>query len=377
MYTRELEIIIRASIKKFQKSILLLGARQVGKSTLIKKLKPNLVINLADQSLFIKYKKEVDLLRRQVEALGGKQGLIFIDEIQRVPELLNTIQSIIDDDKSKIFILTGSSSRKLKHGSVNRLPGRLLSYSMYPLTYREIRNDFRLPDVLSKGTLPEIYSKNHGSDLLHDYVDIYLRDEIQAEAVVRHIDSFSRFLDLSAEVSGQELNYSKLSSDSEIPKETLRRYVDILEDTLLIHRLSGFANTSGSRKAVQREKLFYFDLGVRNALLKKEKDHFSESELGFLFEHWLIVELIRWNVYEKKSYELFYYRDEAKNEFDLIIETKSAVYCIEIKYSSKMKSSYFKAAEALKNSFKKPVHFLYLFRGEKKRKMAPWYGCAL
>ena len=263
MYTRELEINIRTSIKKFQKSILLLGARQVGKSTLTKKLKPNLVINLADQSLFIKYKKEVDLLRRQVEALGGKKGLIFIDEIQRVPELLNTIQSIIDDDKSKIFILTGSSSQKLKYGSVNRLPGRLLSYSMYPLTYREIRNGFRLSDVLSRGTLPEIYSKNHGSDLLQDYVNIYLRDEIQAEAVVRHIDSFSRFLDLSAEVSGQELNYSKLSSYSEIPKETLRRYVDSLEDTLLIHRLSGFTNTSGSRKAVQREKFFYIYFGVQ------------------------------------------------------------------------------------------------------------------
>ncbi len=143
--------------------------------------------------------------------------------------------------------MTGSSARKLKRGEVNLLPGRLLRYAFFPLTYWELAKNWNLKKALTQGTLPEVYLTDYGQDLLGRYVDSDLRDEIQAVAVTRNIQGFARFMDLAAEASGQELNYSELASDSEIPKETLRSYIDILEDTLIIHRIPGFVAIRRSR----------------------------------------------------------------------------------------------------------------------------------
>lgn len=366
MVKRILETILKKSIEKTKKSILLLGPRQVGKSTLIKELNPELKINLADEKTYRDHLKDPELITRQVLGLNG--GIIFIDEIQRIPSMLNTLQMLIDEHKEYLFIITGSSARKLKKGQVNLLPGRIFSYFMYPLTYWELEDKFDLLHALKVGSLPEIYLHDYGADLLSDYVGSYMREEIQAEALVRSLDSFSRFLDLAAESSGQIINYSKLSSDSEIPKESLRRYFDILEDTLIIHRLPGFTDVSGSRKAIQKERILFFDLGVRNAILGRQKDQFSETELGHLFEQWIIQQIIAWNSYYKKDWKLYYYRDNLKTEVDLIIETKNKIVAIEIKSSKKMKPDFTAGLQKFMELVKKPVSMYVLFQGNTKEK---------
>ncbi len=366
MEKRLLEEILKTSLKKNKKSILLLGPRQVGKSTLIQALNPDLKINLAEEKSYRDHLKDPDLISRQVLAL--QRGLIFIDEIQRIPSMINTLQMLIDEHKNYTFILTGSSARKIKKGQVNLLPGRVFSHSLFPMTYWELKDKFDLSRILRVGGLPEIYLQDYGNELLRDYVGAYMREEIQAEALVRSLDSFSRFLDIAAETSGQIINYTKLSTDSEIPKESLRRYFDILEDTLLIHRIPGFTEIKGTRKAMQKEKIMFFDIGVRNAILGRQNDQFSDIEMGHLFEQWFIQQIIAWNSYYKKDWKFFYYRDNFKDEVGLIIESRHKIFAIEIKSGKKIKSDFLKGLNNFAKYAKKPVHKFIVFQGQNKEK---------
>jgi predicted AAA+ superfamily ATPase len=188
-----------------------------------------------------------------------------------------------------------------------------------------------------------------------------------AEALVKNIASFSRFIDLAAVGSWQELNYSKWASDSEIPKETIRRYMDILTETLLIHRISGFTDISSSRKAIQKEKFLFFDIGVRNGILGIHNNKFTPIEFGHLFEQWIVLQVVAINSYKKNKWKLYYYRDEKHVEVDLIIEMENKIWAVEIKWSDKYKTSW---KESL-NSFaeqvpKKPLEQIIIYRGNRR-----------
>jgi len=344
-----------------------LGPRQVGKSTLLAELLPELVINLADESTYRDHLKDPALIRKQVEALS--KGIILVDEIQRLPSLLNTIQALIDEKKSRKFILTGSNARKLKKGHTNLLPGRIFSYRLFPFVWWEIKQNFNLDRALTLGTLPEIYLEDYGVELIKNYIDTYLREEIMQEALVRGVDQFARFLDLSAECSGKEINYSKLSSQSEIPKETLRRFYEILNDTLIVYKLKGYTESDSTRKAVQKEKMIYFDLGVKNAIQRKHKNVFSDTEKGELFEQWVINQLVAFSSYHNLDWDFYYYRDGFDREIDLIIDTGKKIMAIEIKYSTKTKKEYFNKMLFFKDIARKPVESFILFRG-KNREMS-------
>jgi len=297
---------ILATLNKTPKSILLIGARQTGKSTLLGQLNVALKIDLSDESTYREHLKDSKLVRAQVAAVP-RGSIVLVDEVQRIPSILNTIQSLIDDKNRGIrFLLTGSSARKLRHGQANLLPGRLFRYELFPLTYWELKEKWDLEKALMIGTLPEIYLNDYGPELLVNYIDSYLREEIQAEALIRNIASYARFLDISAEDSGRITNYSQLASDSEIPKETIRRYYEILSDTLLVHRIPGFTDIQGSRKAIQKEQFIYFDLGVRNAVLRQHKNVFTPTQLGKLFEQWLITQIIAFNSYHQKNWQGFF-----------------------------------------------------------------------
>lgn len=324
------------------KSLLLLGPRQVGKSTLIKTLKPNLLINLASQREYLNHLKDPGLLERMVAA-QSKKALIYIDEIQRIPALLNTIQSIVDSSAQVRFALTGSSARKLNRGQANLLPGRILFEKLFPITYWELEetgdSEF-IEQLLVKGSLPEIINSEIADDLLDSYVDIYLKEEIQAEALTKDLGDYGRFLNLAAEVSGQFLNYSKLASDAEISKDKVRRYFAILEDTLLIHRIENYGELSPQRKARQKDRFVFFDNGVRNAILRKTRNQMTQTELGPLFEQWILQQIIAWNQYQKKNWRITTYRDDRNLEVDIIIETTSKTYLIEVKYQRKYRKEF-------------------------------------
>ncbi len=318
-------------IAKSSKSVLLLGPRQVGKSTLCQQLKPDLTINLSDQEQFNKHLRDVSLIKRLVS--DSEKKLIVIDEIQRLPEMLNTIQFLIDNNPDKRFILTGSSARKLKRGNANLLPGRVLVMNLSPLVYWEVVENFDLLKALTRGMLPEIYLKKDLEQVLYSYTNTYLREEIQAEALTKNLAAYSRFLDLAAVQSGLQINYTKLASDAEINKETTRRYFSILEDTLIIEKIPSYTSVQSKRRAQQKERFVFFDLGVCNAILRRVNNHFSDTELGKLFEQWFALQCIYYNKMMFCNWSITSFRTDAGDEVDLLIETQDRIIAIEIKYS--------------------------------------------
>lgn len=328
--------LLQDRLRNTTKSILLLGPRQVGKSTLCLNLKPDRVIQLADEGTFLAYSKDPARLRRELQAAPADQLTILIDEIQRVPSLLNTIQSLIDaPGNRRRFLLTGSNARKLRKAGANLLPGRVILEHLDPLTWSEAGNSFDLERALQVGMLPGVYlDREDGAAVLGTYAEVYLREEIRAEALVKDVGGYARFLDVAAILSGQWLNYSKISSDIEIPKETIRRYVEVLEDTLLIFRLPSFQpKLKISRRVSQRDKWILFDVGVRNALLGLHTRPISADQRGAVFEQWFILQLIYLNRALKRNWSISAYRTESGAEVDVVVETSDEIIGIEIKAS--------------------------------------------
>jgi len=341
MIRRFLEKRVKSILK--HKSVLMLGPRQVGKSTLFRSLQPDLLIDLANESVYRQHLKNPELIELRIRPLMGKGGLVFVDEIQRIPTLLNTLQTIIDVDKSLRFLLSGSSARKLARGRANLLPGRILMERMFPLTYLEFEASeakFDLDRALQVGLLPEIYLSEIGTDLLRTYTDVYLREEIQVEALVKDVAAYARFLDLAAELSGQFINYAKVSSDVEIAKDTVRGFFEILEDTLLISRVESFGVIDSARKARQKDMFYFFDVGVKNAVLGKQNSKFTETEKGPLFEHFVHQQLNAMKNYLRTDWEIKTYRDDRGLEVDFILESETKLVLIETKYQKKYRNDF-------------------------------------
>ena len=366
--TYMLDRVLTNRIRGGKKSILLLGPRQVGKSTLITSLKPDLTINLADEGEFLSYAKDPGRLKRQVNASPGAK-LIVIDEIQRIPPLLNSVQGIMDQANGIKFILTGSSARKLKRGGANLLPGRIILEHLGPLSFWELGTRFDLEKALRIGTLPGIYlDEQEGEEVLGTYAKVYLREEIQAEALIKNVGSYARFLDLAAELSGQWINYSKMASDSEIPKETIRRYLSILEETLLVHLIPSFQPKEKKRRVSQRDRFVFFDLGVRNALLGIHKSRLSPTEMGHLFEQWIILQCIDYNRTHHREWRLSSYRTDVGAEVDLIIDVGKKLIAIECKAGRNASPSWMRGLRSFEEVAHKPVEKWVVFQGEKREK---------
>jgi len=313
-------------------NVLLLGPRQVGKSTLCRSLGAALYVDLADEASFLGYAKDPARLRREVEALPPR-SLVVVDEVQRVPSLLNTVQSLVDRAGRTVrFVLTGSSARKLRRGGANLLPGRIILEHLDPLSVLET-GDVDWDRALRLGMLPGIYwGDDEAAEVLGTYGQVYLREEIQAEAATRNLGGYARFLDTIALASGQWVNYSKLSSDVEVPKETVRRFVQLLDDTLLARRLPPFRLArSTSRRLVQRERVLLFDVGVRNALLGLHRHPLGPDQVGAIFEQWTMLQVVYLNHALRKGWKLSTYRTEAGAEVDLVVERANDVVAIEIK----------------------------------------------
>ena len=361
--------ILASRLAAHPKSVLLLGPRQVGKSTLCLECKPDLIVNLADEETFRQHLNDPGLIRRIVNALPKKRGLVLVDEVQRLPNMLNTIQSLLDSLPLIRFLLTGSSARKLRRGRANLLPGRVLLEHLPPLVYWEIAGIFDLGKALSIGTLPEVYLQDYGPDILDSYVAGYLREEVQAEALTKDLASYSRFLDLAAALSGQYLNYSKIASDSEINKHAIRRYMEILSDTLLVELLPSYTEVGKARRARQREKFIFFDLGVRNSLLGRRKpEHFSREEFGSLFEQWMILQVLYYNRLHKKGWRISSYRDAMGVEVDLVIETSGACVAVEFKSSPRARENMFKGLVRFEQLAGREVTRCLVYRGEHEQR---------
>ena len=371
-----IERTITKAIRNSKKSILLLGPRQVGKSTLIKDLNPDLKINLSLQSEFIEFASDPDRIIKILS--GNKYKTVFIDEIQRLPSLLNTIQYILDDyEKPPKFYLTGSSARKLRKGKANLLPGRVHSYYLCPITVKELNYKIDTDEVLSTGFLPGILTEKDKKErykTLKSYASIYLKEEIQAEALTRNIEGFSRFLFIIAAESGKFLDISKISREAKVPWKTTLRYFEILEDTLVIKRCESFSK-SDRRRLVQCPRFFFFDLGVLNALLSNF--NVSQDRVGALFEHLIFNQIVHGAVTVDKNFRISSYRTEHGAEVDFIVELEGKVYAIEVKASKNIGVSDLRGFQSFKEFFKKSHKSYVAYLGNYAKKInditiLPW-----
>ncbi len=342
MYSR----LVAEKIQKTAKSVLLLGPRQAGKSTLVKSLNPDLSINLAFEQVFLDYSAQPDLIEKVI--LRQQPKTIFIDEVQRIPSLLNTVQGILDDNPRKYrFYLTGSSARKLKRGRANLLPGRVVRYQLGPLIHAELGADLDLDDALAFGTLPGIVTEKDETareELLRTYASTYLKEEIQAEALTHEIEGFARFLFVAASKSGEFLDFAKMGSQAAISQKTSSRFFEILEDTLIVTRINAFA-ANDTRRLVRHPKFYFFDNGVLNGLLKNFT--VSEDRRGFLFEHFIVNQIITANYIFGEPARLATYRTEFGSEVDLIIEKGGDTLAVEIKSGARTSSDDFSGLRSL------------------------------
>lgn len=320
----------------------LFGPRQTGKSSLVRvafEAHETLSINLLLSQEYRRLKLDPGLIASDVGGRGPEVRYVVIDEVQRVPELLDEIHHLIESPNAPYFVLTGSSARKLKRAKANLLGGRASTIELFPLTYKELGDRFFLDRALAWGTLPKLYLENDEEEratFLRSYVDNYLKEEIQAEAAVRNLSTFLRFLPLAAESNGQELNFSKIARVCLSNHNTIKSYYQILEDTLIGRFLLPLAGSTRQQLS-KRPKFYLFDTGIIRAILGRERAqlHPGTYEFGALFESWIINEVWRINSYYQKNLQTFFYRTDAGAEVDLvIIDPNRARYAIEIKSAS-------------------------------------------
>ncbi len=333
MYVRALATLLSQSTR----SVLLLGPRQVGKSTLLHSLGPDLTLNLASPQTFREFVARPERLEQELLAAPPTTRTVFLDEVQRVPALLDVVQVILDEWPGRFrFLLSGSSARKLRRGHANLLPGRVHVHHLHPLDALELGTDFALDRVMAHGSLPGITAEPNAATRAADlmaYADTYLREEIQAEALVRNVGGYARLLELVAASSGRVLNLQSLSSDAGLRHETARRYVEVLEDTLVAFRFPAFSG-SDRASAVAHPKLFLFDLGVRNALLRRPLDRVLIDDRGLSFEHLVAYELHRRCGSRWPEARLFHFRTHAGAEVDFVLDVGGETWAIEVKAST-------------------------------------------
>lgn len=247
---------------------------------------------------------------------------IIIDEVQKVPALLDVVHYAIEKEQVK-FALTGSSARKLRRGASNLLAGRAFVFSMHPLTQYELGKDFSLETHLQWGSLPKVMTLSSAdrNRFLRTYTLTYLKEEIQTEQLVRKIDAFHRFLPVAAQCSGEILNYAKIAREANVDVKSVERYFEILSDTLIGFRLDAF-HRSVRKRQMLKPKFYLFDLGVTRALrgIADISVRVGSSEFGRLFEQWVILECFRYNDYLERNFQFSYLRTKDDVEIDLIVE---------------------------------------------------------
>lgn len=321
MFTREVKLPQR-------QSFFLFGARGTGKSTLLKRSFPEDIVCTFD---LLRPEVEERLARRpeslldELAVLPTQVRWIILDEIQKVPKLLDVVHHTIENQKNRFwFAMTGSSGRKLRRGGANLLAGRAFVRDLFPLTKYEIGAQFNLQDVLSLGTLPLVYQHTEAdskAEFLTSYVRTYLSEEIQKEQVVRNLDPFRHFLELSAQYNGKVINYSGIAKGIGVDPKTVAGYYQVLEDTLIGNFLLPFSR-SFRKKLLKSPKFYFFDTGITRAMARQLTIPLvpSTSYYGEVFEQFIFNEIKAYCHYSRNDYRLSFYQDENGIEVDFVIE---------------------------------------------------------
>jgi predicted AAA+ superfamily ATPase len=339
-------------LRAAKKSALLLGPRQTGKSTLVAELAPLVARN--------------------------RPATVFLDEVQRLPSLLNSLQALLDGAGNRLmFYLSGSSARKLRRGGANLLPGRIHTYHLGPLTCGELEYTLDTRQALGTGTLPGILTESDRHErekTLRSYAATYLKEEVQAESLTRNLEGFARFLGIAAQWAGHHLDVSKLAQAAQVPRQSAVRYFEILEDTLIVLRAEPFTK-SLSRRLVQHPKFFFFDVGVRNGLLGNFE--VSADRIGALFEQLVFSQLVAGAAARDVDIRVSSYRTEHGAEVDFIVEIGRDVWALELKASRNVSSGDLRGLRSFAAMHGKMCQPLVLFLGDHARRIEdvdvlPW-----
>ena len=321
-----------------KQSLFLFGPRNTGKSTLLSQQyskETSHVLDLLDVELEERLAKNPNMLIDIVQALPEKIDTVILDEVQKVPKLLDVVHHLIEST-NKHFIMSGSSARRLKRGGANLLAGRAFVYYLHPLSVLELAENFDLSCALQWGLLPSVWLTEDSEvrkQFLQAYTRTYLKEEVWEEQFIRKLDPFRRFLEVSAQCNGKIINFSNIARDVGVDDKTVKEYYALLEDTMLGFFLEGFQNSFRKRLST-KPKFYYFDVGVARALARHLSLPLrpSTNAYGETFEHFLILECIKLASYYRNEYRFSYLRTKDDREVDLVVDRPGqATLLIEIK----------------------------------------------
>ena len=311
-----------------RKSMFLFGPRQTGKTAMIDNQLDDdvrLVWSLLNANIRRRCQSDPSVLRDELATRGIKDGLVVIDEIQKVPDLLDEVHLMIEETDIR-FLMTGSSARRLRETGVNLLGGRAGKMNLHPFVWPEIRQ-FKptLDRILTYGMLPSVFLNEEPNEVLDDYINVYLQEEIAGEGLVRQLPKFERFLEVAALTNSQGINYSNIASDVMMSRDSIREWYGILYDTMIGFAIPPYTRTK-KRKAVETERFYYFDVGLVRFLLNLTEVSDTHSEYGKLFESYIAQELSAYLDYGRKRERLSYWRTRQSSfEVDFTIGDQVAV----------------------------------------------------
>jgi len=327
-------------------SLFLWGARQTGKSTLLKMLFPKAIwFDLLKSDVFERYQNSPAQFREAILATSSG-ALVIVDEIQKIPSLLDEIHWLIENHQTR-FILSGSSPRKIIRSGANLLGGRALRYELYPLIYVEIP-EFDLHRALNNGLLPRHYLSDNSRKLISAYIGSYLRDEIIAEAKIRNSSAFTKFLETAAFSNGEMVNYTNIASECGVSSTTVKEYFQILEDTLIGRFLPSFQKKP-KRRVILAPKFYYFDVGIANYLLKRGQIEVGSEAFGSAFEHFIYQELYAHSKYSDLDYAISYWRTTSQIEVDFILGDHEVA--IEVKGTNNVQTRHLKGLRSFSEEY--------------------------
>lgn len=344
------------------KSFFLFGPRGTGKTTWVKATFPDAVfIDLLESELFIGLLANPQRLGMYIPR--DFDNWIIIDEIQRIPELLNEVHRLIEKNKYK-FILTGSSARKIKRKGFNLLAGRALTYSMHPLTATELGKTVDLEYLLNYGGLPSVYAGNEAKKYLASYVKTYLQEEIQFEGLTRNLGAFSRFLEAASFSQGSVLNISAVARDCAVERKVVENYFSILEDLLIAYRIPVFSERA-KRRMIAHPKFYFFDAGVYRTIRPMGPLDRPEEVEGIAYETLVFQELKAINSYLESGYEIFYWRTADDMEVDFVLYGGKGILAFEVKRTAKVSREMTRGLRAFLKAYPMAKAFL-IYGGERR-----------
>ncbi len=349
-----------------KQSFFLFGPRGTGKSTWLKRYYPeSVMIDLLAPELFRLYSARPERLR---EITSGSEGkTIIIDEVQKVPELLDVVHELLEDGNGIQFILTGSSARKLKRTGVDLLAGRAIVKTMHPFMAAELGESFSLAKSLQIGLVPLITNALSPQETLASYVALYLKEEVQMEGVVRNIGAFSRFLEAVSFSHGSTINVSEVARECQVKRKTVDNYLAVLDDLLLSFRVPVFSRRA-KRHLISHPKFYYFDSGVYRSLRPAGPLDSPQETDGAGLEGLVAQHLRAWIAYGNKPCNLYYWRTKSGVEVDFILYGQDTFWAIEVKNSAKINNKMLKGLTAFQEDYPE-ARALLLYRGNERLKI--------